>query len=411
MSNLIFIFKAYNPSNRATYFQHRRYTDYIANSECVLKNPNTTHGLFGVVKDFPNIQNEENIEPIINYIDDLAKNKVPIYRGYISLREYDAERLGYYEQDKWKSLLENRLSSIAKKMNIKLEDIQYLGAVHIEEGHPHFQFFIWSKKPRMNYFVKYKEINKLRMEFTNDVFREDLLPIYQEKNIAEKNITSENYILNELKKVTSDEKILQELLKYEKDYNQTRKIRALLKNAEIKNIVDLMIDLKKDLKQTTGSIKYQYLKKYPDIINKLDNISNVIIDSSMQCKIEVEKYIKARQKLEEFKYSNKEKIEQAIIKAKEEAQEEIIKLIGNQILNIERKWLNTNEPYTYIKYTNDSRDLMDRILTALYFQAENQRKLNRNYEVKYKKQLSRQAKKELAISKRNASSFEWEDEP
>lgn len=411
MSNLIFIFKAYNPSNRATYFQHRRYTDYIANSEYVLKNPNTTHGLFGVVKDFPNIQNEENIEPIINYIDDLAKNKVPIYRGYISLREYDAERLGYYEQDKWKSLLENRLSSIAKKMNIKLEDIQYLGAVHIEEGHPHFQFFIWSKKQRMNYFVKYKEINKLRMEFTNDVFREDLLPIYQEKNIAEKNITSENYILNELKKVTSDEKILQELLKYEKDYNQTRKIRALLKNAEIKNIVDLMIDLKKDLKQTTGSIKYQYLKKYPDIINKLDNISNVIIDSSMQCKIEVEKYIKARQKLEEFKYSNKEKIEQAIIKAKEEAQEEIIKLIGNQILNIERKWLNTNEPYTYIKYTNDSRDLMDRILTALYFQAENQRKLNRNYEVKYKKQLSRQAKKELAISKRNASSFEWEDEP
>lgn len=411
MSNLIFIFKAYNPSNRATYFQHRRYTDYIANSEYVLKNSNTTHGLFGVVKDFPNIQNEENIEPIINYIDDLAKNKVPIYRGYISLREYDAERLGYYEQDKWKSLLENRLSSIAKKMNIKLEDIQYLGAVHIEEGHPHFQFFIWSKKQRMNYFVKYKEINKLRMEFTNDVFREDLLPIYQEKNIAEKNITSENYILNELKKVTSDEKILQELLKYEKDYNQTRKIRALLKNAEIKNIVDLMIDLKKDLKQTTGSIKYQYLKKYPDIINKLDNISNVIIDSSMQCKIEVEKYIKARQKLEEFKYSNKEKIEQAIIKAKEEAQEEIIKLIGNQILNIERKWLNTNEPYTYIKYTNDSRDLMDRILTALYFQAENQRKLNRNYEVKYKKQLSRQAKKELAISKRNASSFEWEDEP
>ena len=231
MSNLIFIFKAYNPNNRATYFQHRRYTDYIANSEYVLKNPNTTHGLFGVVKDFPNIQNEENIEPIINYIDDLAKNKVPIYRGYISLREYDAERLGYYEQDKWKSLLENRLSSIAKKMNIKLEDIQYLGAVHIEEGHPHFQFFIWSKKQRMNYFVKYKEINKLRMEFTNDVFREDLLPIYQEKNIAEKNITSENYILNELKKVTSDEKILQELLKYEKDYNQTRKIRALLKNA------------------------------------------------------------------------------------------------------------------------------------------------------------------------------------
>lgn len=410
MSNLIFIFKAYNPNKRTTYFIHKGYTDYIANSKYVLKNPNTSHGLFGVVKEFPNIQNDDNIEPIINHIDRLAKNKVPIYRGYISLREYDAERLGYYDQDKWRSLLENRLPSIAKKMNIKLEDIQYLGAVHIEDGHPHFQFFVWSKKPRINYFVKYKEINKLRNEFTNDVFREDLLPIYQEKDLAKKNITSENYILSELKKVTSDEKLLNELMKYEKDFNQARRIRALLKDSEVKNIVDLLIDLKKDLKQTTGSIKYQYLKKYPDIIKKVDYISNIVIDSSVQCQIEIEKYIKAKQKLLEFQYSDKEKLEQAKARAKEEAQEEIIKLIGNQILDIERKWLKANNTYTYIKYNNESRDLLDRILTALYYQGQNQKKLNRNFEMRYKKQLSKQAKKELAISKRNASSFDWEDE-
>ncbi|MGN1330778.1 MAG: hypothetical protein ACI4VN_05545 [Clostridia bacterium] len=410
MSNLIFIFKAYNPNKRTTYFIHKGYTDYIANSKYVLKNPNTSHGLFGVVKEFPNIQNDDNIEPIINHIDRLAKNKVPIYRGYISLREYDAERLGYYDQDKWRSLLENRLPSIAKKMNIKLEDIQYLGAVHIEDGHPHFQFFVWSKEPRINYFVKYKEINKLRNEFTNDVFREDLLPIYQEKDLAKKNITSENYILSELKKVTSDEKLLNELMKYEKDFNQARRIRALLKDSEVKNIVDLLIDLKKDLKQTTGSIKYQYLKKYPDIIKKVDYISNIVIDSSVQCQVEIEKYIKAKQKLLEFQYSDKEKLEQAKARAKEEAKEEITKLIGNQILDIERKWLKANNTYTYIKYNNESRDLLDRILTALYYQGQNQKKLNRNFEMRYKKQLSKQAKKELAISKRNASSFDWEDE-
>lgn len=410
MSNLIFILKAYNPNKRTTYFIHKGYTDYIANSKYVLKNPNTSHGLFGVVKEFPNIQNDDNIEPIINHIDRLAKNKVPIYRGYISLREYDAERLGYYDQDKWRSLLENRLPSIAKKMNIKLEYIQYLGAVHIEDGHPHFQFFVWSKEPRINYFVKYKEINKLRNEFTNDVFREDLLPIYQEKDLAKKNITSENYILSELKKVTSDEKLLNELMKYEKNFNQARRIRALLKDSEVKNIVDLLIDLKKDLKQTTGSIKYQYLKKYPDIIKKVDYISNIVIDSSVQCQVEIEKYIKAKQKLLEFQYSDKEKLEQAKVKEKEEAHEEIIKLIGNQILDIERKWLKANNTYTYIKYNNESRDLLDRILTALYYQEQNQKKLNRNFEMRYKKQLSKQAKKELAISKRNASSFDWEDE-
>ena len=164
------------------------------------------------------------------------------------------------------------------------------------------------------------------------------------------------------------------------------------------------------MKQTTGSIKYQYLKKYPDIIKKVDYISNTIIDLSVQCQIEIEKYIKAKQKLIEFQYSDEEKLEQAKFKVKEDAKEEIIKLIGNQILDTERKWLNAENQYTYIRYNNDSRYLLDRILTALYFQAQNQNKLNNNYEMKYKKKLSKQVKKELAISKRNASSFDWEDE-
>ena len=409
MSSVFFELETLNPNLRTTYFKIQKYTGYIANSKFVIRNKNTTHGLFGNMKEFKNIQNEENIEPIKEYITELANNKIPIFRGIISLKEIDATRLGCYNQEKWKILLEDRLPSIAEKLNVKYENLEYVGAVHIEDGHPHFQFMIWSKEKR-NYYIDYKIKDKLRKEFINQLFREDLLPIYQKKDFAKKNITSENYILNELKKVTSDEKLLQELLKYEKDYNQTRKIRALLKDSDVKQIVDLLIELKKDLKETTGSMKYQYLMKYPDIIEKVNNISNLIINSSVQCKIEVEKYIKAKQKLEEFKYSDKEKLEQAMLKAKEEAQEEIIKLIGNQILNIERKWINADNPYTYIKYNNESRDLLDRILTALYFQAENQNKLNRNYELRVKKQLSKQAKKELALNKRNSSSWNWEDE-
>ena len=46
----------------------------------------------------------------------------------------------------------------------------------------------------------------------------------------------------------------------------------------------------------------------------------------------------------------------------------------------------------------------------LYFQSEDQRKYNKSFEMKYKKQLSKQAKKEYAIKKRNASEFNWEEE-
>lgn len=418
MSNLIFIFKAYNPNKRSTYFKHKNYTDYIANSEYVIRNKETTHGLFGIVDKFPNIQKEENLSEIVNYIDDLAKAKVPIYRGLVSLTEFDAERLGYYDQDKWKKLLENRLPSIAEKMNIKFSDLQYLGAVHYEDRHPHLQFFVWSKSSR-NYFIKYKEINKMRNEFINDVFKEDLLPIYQDKDLAKKNITGENYILQELKKANLDEKFVKDLMKYQKNAFQNHRVRSILKDEDIKEIVDAMLLLKDELKRTTGSIKYQYLKAYPEIIANVNTIANRIIELSPQCQKEIDKYIKTKQKLVEFKYTDKEKIEDEKQKIREETEEEVIKLIGNQILDIERTWINEKDnekdlnitaiKASNIKTNNDTRDLLDNILTILEFQANEQCRYNKFYELRLKKQLSKQAKKELAKSKQNSSEFNWEE--
>lgn len=409
MSNLIFIFKAYNPNKRSTYFKHKTYTDYIANSEYVIRNEETTHGLFGIVDKFPNIQSEENLSSIINYIDDLAKAKVPIYRGLVSLTEFDAERLGYYDQEKWKKLLENRLPSIAEKLNIKLSDLQYLGAVHYEDGHPHLQFFVWSKTNR-NYFIKYKEINKMRNEFINDVFKEDLLPIYQDKDLAKKNITGENYILQELKKANLDEKFVRDLMKYQKSAFQNHRVRSILKDEEIKEVVDAMLVLKDELKNTTGSIKYEYLKAYPEILAKVNEIAIKIIELSPQCQNEIDKYIKAKQKLAEFKYTNNEKLEEAKQKIEEETGEEVIKLIGNQILDIERAWINEKNPsMTFIRANNDTRDLLDNILTILEFQANEQNRYNRFYELHLKKQLSKQAKKELAKLKQNSSEFNWDE--
>lgn len=409
MSNLIFIFKAYNPNKRSTYFKHKNYTDYIANSEYVIRNKETTHGLFGIVDKFPNLQNEEDLSNIVNYIDNLAKAKVPIYRGLVSLTEFDSERLGYYDQDKWKKLLENRLPSIAEKMNIKFSDLQYLGAVHYEDGHPHLQFFVWSKSQR-NYFINYKLINKMRNEFINDVFKEDLLPIYQEKDLAKKNITGENYILQELKKANLDEKFIKDLMKYQKSSFQNHRVRSVLKDKDIKNIVDEMLILKDKLKETSGSIKYQYLEAYPEVIAKVDEIANKIIELSPQCQNEIAKYIKAKQKLAEFKYSNSEKIEIERQRIKEETEKEVIKLIGNQILDIERAWINEkNYNMPFIRANNDTRDLLDNILTILEFQANEQNGYNKFYELHLKKQLSKQAKKELAKLKQNSSEFNWDE--
>lgn len=84
-----------------------------------------TIGLFGKIDKFPNIETMPSIEKVNNYIIELADKKIPIFRCTISLSEYDAIRLGYDKQEKWKELFESKLVSFADKLNIKYGDIQY----------------------------------------------------------------------------------------------------------------------------------------------------------------------------------------------------------------------------------------------------------------------------------------------
>ena len=273
------------------------------------------------------------------------------------------------------------------------------------------QIMIWDKsKEKRNYFVKYGKVNKMLNEFSNEVFKEDLLLLYKEKDIAKKGLLEKNYILQNLKKVSSNPKFIKEMLKYEQDFYNKKIMKRNLKNKQLQLIADDLVEIKELLKQTKGSIKYQFLMKYPDVIQKVDDLSKKIIDMSLDCQEEIDRYILARQNIVAFKYSNQEKIEQAQNEEKEKAQKEIIKLIGNQILNFERVLLNEKIEYSQIGYSNKSRDLVWKIFNVLYCMSKQEEKYLKQFEIKYKKHLSKQAKKDKAINKSNGSSFDWEED-
>ena len=149
--------------------------------------------------------------------------------------------------------------------------------------------------------------------------------MYKEKDIAKKGIIEKNQLLQKLKKVSSDSKFIKEIIKYEKDFVTKKIMRKTFKDKELKQIVDDLLLLKQELKNTKGSIKYQYLKKYPDVIKQVDSISRKIIDLSIECKVELENYILSKQKIVSFKYQNKQKIEEAKQVEREKANEEILK--------------------------------------------------------------------------------------
>lgn len=125
MSKVVFLFENFNPNKRTTFFRHKSYTNYLGYSEFAIKNINTEHGLFGKIAEFPDIENMKDIESINQHIIKLADNKIPIFRCTISLSEYDAIRLGYDSQEKWKEFFESKLVSLASKLNVKYEDLQY----------------------------------------------------------------------------------------------------------------------------------------------------------------------------------------------------------------------------------------------------------------------------------------------
>ena len=411
MNNVVFLFEAFNPNKRSTFFKHKSYTNYLAYSEFAIRNPNTEHGLFGRINDFPDIENMESIEPINQYIIKLADKKVPIYRCTISLDEYDAIRLGYDTQEKWKALFESKLVSFAKKMNVKYEDLQYTGAVHLEAGHPHFQIMLWSKqKDKMNYYINYGRINKMRDEFTNAIFSEELIEPYKEKDLAKKGIIEKNVLLQKLKKSNTDSKFIKEMVQYEKDFANKKIMKKPVKDKELRKIADKLLKLKEQLRNTKGSIKYQYLKRYPEIIKQVDSIARSIIESSLDTQVEIENYILVKQKIVSYKFQDQDKIQKAQREEKEKAEEEILKLIGNQVLDFERILLNEKEVYSQIRYTNYTRDLIWKIFNCIYFSARQEEKYAKKCEQRFRKELSKQAKKDLAIQKSNSSVFHWEDD-
>lgn len=280
----------------------------------------------------------------------------------------------------------------------------------MESGHPHLQVIIWSKqRDKMNYFVNYKQVNKMRDEFSNLIYKEDLIELYKQKDSAKKKIIENNEFLNEMKKVSTDSKFLKDMLQYENDFYNKKLMKQNIHSEQLKLIVDDLLKIKDLLKQTSGSIKYQYLKKYPNVIKEIDNLSKKIIGMSLECQEQIDIYIRVKQEIVSYKYQSEIKLKQAQETERVKAKQEILKIIGNQILNFERLLLNNKEEYNTERYINDSRNLVWQVFNSLYFLSRKEEIDLRRIELKYKKQLSKQAKKEVAIKKSNTSSFNWEN--
>ena len=107
----------------------------------------------------------------------------PVWTFIYSLKREDAARLGYENSESWRRLLLAHQAELAAAMKIPPSNFRWCAAFHDEKHHPHIHMMAWSADPKQGYLTE-KGIEQMRSQLSNDIFQDELLSIYQEKDLS-----------------------------------------------------------------------------------------------------------------------------------------------------------------------------------------------------------------------------------
>lgn len=124
---------------------------------------------------------DEGVPIILSQVQkEMNETQSNIWLHIISLRREDAERLGYNNPDTWMHLLRSQRNMIAQQMKIAPENFRWYAAFHNEGHHPHVHMMAYSIDPKEAYLTT-KGIGTIKSNLAQEIFRQDLLQIYQKQ--------------------------------------------------------------------------------------------------------------------------------------------------------------------------------------------------------------------------------------
>ena len=107
----------------------------------------------------------------------------PVWTFVYSLKREDAHRLGYENSESWRKLLLAYQTELAQAMKISPSSFRWRAAFHDEKHHPHIRMMVWSADPKQGFLTE-KGIEKMRSQLSNEIFRDELLSLYQQKDLS-----------------------------------------------------------------------------------------------------------------------------------------------------------------------------------------------------------------------------------
>ena len=163
------------------------YAEYIATRDGVeLMEPTTSGGYLEYIAERPRshgLFSADGAADLEQTMEEINAHAGPVWTFIYSLKREDAARLGYENGESWRRLLLAHQTELAAAMKIPPSSFRWCAAFHDEKHHPHIHMMVWSADPKQGYLTE-KGIEQMRSQLSNDIFQDELLSIYQEKDLS-----------------------------------------------------------------------------------------------------------------------------------------------------------------------------------------------------------------------------------
>ena len=250
---------------------------------------------------------DEGVPIVLSQIQkEMNEHPGNIWTHIISLRREDAERLGYNNPDAWMHLLRSQRNMIAQQMKISPENFRWYAAFHNAGHHPHVHMMAYSIKPTEPYLTE-KGIATIKSNLAQEIFRQDLLQIYQKQSDLRDDLRQESRdriteIVDAINHGSFDNPQMQRMLvqladrlaksKGKKQYGYlnacTKKlvdaiVAELTKDNRIQELYSLWYEQKEDVLRT-------YTNKMPERIpleqeKEFRTIRNAVVQAALQLQL------------------------------------------------------------------------------------------------------------------------------
>ena len=167
------------------------YAEYIATREGVelIEAPHPTHdggGYLEYMAERPRshgLFSADSPADLEKTMEEINGHTGPVWTFIYSLKREDAHRLGYENSGSWRKLLLAHQTELADAMKIPPKNFRWRAAFHDEKHHPHIHMMVWSADPKQGFLTE-KGIEKMRSRLSNEIFRDELLSLYQQKDLS-----------------------------------------------------------------------------------------------------------------------------------------------------------------------------------------------------------------------------------